>query len=191
MIIDPKILNEFSFDYRWKPQINSDISDYRLLLRKDILAELKKISPQLKEPDILSLEAPPQHPELSLSLSHTHYGSIYGWTQKPTTMGLDTEFRLRIKKNVIDRVCTDTEIKKAPQFYLLWTAKEAAFKALSKTLNCQTVSEITVSNWEPHPIDSYYYYDVSFSDKKIQGRGFTLIFGNYLLSSYFFDSSLS
>jgi 4'-phosphopantetheinyl transferase len=64
-------------------------------------------------------------------------------------IGFDIEEDERVRPEIARRVCqTDTEFQSAPSPASLWTAKEAAYKALKGPKQPLVVSDLEVTNWQ-------------------------------------------
>lgn len=106
-----------------------DLQMQRLNLRRQLIESLKQFKHSTR-PELLNLLQVPQHPDLSISLSHTKTYSYYGWCPKPSAIGVDIEDLLRLKTSLITRVSSPSEMSTAPREELLWSCKEAVFKAV-------------------------------------------------------------
>ncbi len=107
----------------------SDLQAQRLNLRRQLVESLKQFQ-HSTTPELLDLLKVPQHPELSMSLSHTKAYSCFGWCPKTSTIGVDIEDVVRLKTSLTARISSSSEMSTAPRWQLLWSCKEAVFKAV-------------------------------------------------------------
>jgi phosphopantetheinyl transferase (holo-ACP synthase) len=107
----------------------TDLQTQRLNLRRHLVDGLKQFKHSTK-PELLDLLKVPMHSDLSLSLSHTKAYSCFSWCPKPSAIGVDIEDLLRLKTSLITRVSSPSEMSTAPRWELLWSCKEAVFKAI-------------------------------------------------------------
>lgn len=77
------------------------------------------------------------------SLSHTEELGLFVLDTAP--IGVDYETKDRIKKEIIERVCTKEEMNLHTNIQLLWSIKEAAFKAIPFIVQPKTMTDITVN----------------------------------------------
>ena len=96
---------------------------------------------------LANLDLVPRPRSWSVSISHTP--GIGGWmaVRRDHQIGWDVERKVRVKPNIIQRVCQDDEVAGAPQAALLWGAKEAFFKAL-EDFQPLTLPELTIVDWQ-------------------------------------------
>ncbi len=78
------------------------------------------------------------------SLSHTEDVGVFVLDSAP--VGVDFENRARILKPIVERVCEPKEVSLDPNFQLLWSIKEAAFKSVPFIIQPKAVTEITVTS---------------------------------------------
>jgi 4'-phosphopantetheinyl transferase EntD len=107
----------------------TDLQTQRLTLRRQLVETLRQAHHSTL-PDLLDLLKIPLHPTLSVSLSHTKTYSAFGWCSKPASLGVDIEDLARLKEPLVSRVSSPSEMSTAPRWDLLWSCKEAVFKAL-------------------------------------------------------------
>jgi hypothetical protein len=119
-------------------------SDHRQLLRQHLFDALSQaqLNPST---DLLDLKKRPEHPKLNISLSHGPEHSLLAWAPKTHHIGIDIEALDRLSDKIIERVSTSKEVAESPQGAYLWSAKEAAFKALFPTFN--VVSSVEIIDW--------------------------------------------
>jgi hypothetical protein len=70
---------------------------------------------------------------------------------KPSRIGVDVEQVSRIRAHIIERVSSSKEISEAPKQEFLWSAKEAAFKSHSDTV--EVISSVEVFDWQSRQRD--------------------------------------
>lgn len=129
-------------------------SSYRTKIRRNILRDVSNQTNGLSlktaqdKKNILDLSQPPIIEGLGLSIAHCK--SIGGYLISSTHLdiGLDFEDQRRIKKDIVARVSSQQELKEAPDTSLIWGAKEAAYKALLRREQPETISGISVTNWK-------------------------------------------
>ncbi|MBL7543925.1 MAG: hypothetical protein JNL11_08920 [Bdellovibrionaceae bacterium] len=101
--------------------------------------------------DVLDLRNVPQSiavpgREYYSSLSHTEDTGVFVLDSSP--IGVDYENRERILQDIVKRVSRESEFNLNPDFQLLWSIKEAAFKAIPFIIQPKTISEIVVNTIE-------------------------------------------
>ncbi len=126
-----------------------DLQTQRLNLRRQLMDGLKHAR-HTTHPDLLDLLKLPQHPQVSISLSHTKSYSCFGWCEKPCSLGVDIEDLTRLKQSVVARVASPSEMSTAPRWELLWSCKEAVFKAIP---NVNVLSSVEIFDFHLHQND--------------------------------------
>jgi 4'-phosphopantetheinyl transferase EntD len=123
---------------------SSRYPEYRQLLRQHLFDALSQegLNPSA---DLLDTKKRPEHPELNISLSHGPEHSLLAWIPKTHQVGVDIEALDRLSDKIIERVASSAEVAKSPQSSYLWSAKEAAFKALFPAFN--VVSSVEIIDW--------------------------------------------
>ncbi len=81
--------------------------------------------------------------DLYSSLSHTEDVGVFVLDSSP--VGVDFENRVRIQKSVVERICQDKELTLDPNFQLLWSIKEAAFKSVPFIVQPKSVTDVIVT----------------------------------------------
>lgn len=110
------------------------------------------------------------------NISHTQTQAVFAIGESP--LGIDLEERQRISLAPIKRVCTDIEIALIQQDpKLLWSIKEAAFKAIPFAVQPKVISEIQVVKIQQEsaasdPIHNYYFLSTSTNDNDLKIHGF-------------------
>ncbi len=125
--VDPKFFSDVALFLLQNTE--TDLQSQRVNLRRHLVDGLKQFNHSTK-PELLDLLKVPQHSDLSISLSHTKAYSCFGWCPKPSAIGVDIEDLLRLKTSLITRISSPREISTAPRWELLWSCKEAVFKAV-------------------------------------------------------------
>ncbi|MCB9073824.1 MAG: 4'-phosphopantetheinyl transferase superfamily protein [Bdellovibrionaceae bacterium] len=167
------------------PHLGSQHKDHRTLLRKMISDTLVAEGHSAPE-HVDDLDQRLQHDSLSISVSHTIDASIFAWIPKPLQVGVDIELVNRITDPVIERVSTEEEVNTAPDVKLLWTAKEAVFKAISP--QAKTMSEIEIYNWQPVSGHTYTFQTRRQpSGEIIDGFGSICLSMSHFLSFFVFE----
>lgn len=83
------------------------------------------------------------------SLSHTDEIGVFAFDSSP--IGVDFENLEKIKKETVARVSQKMEMALNPNFQLIWSIKEAAFKAIPFLVQPKTASDIKVERIESVP----------------------------------------
>lgn len=99
---------------------------------------------------ILDLDRTPQFKNHSVSISHSQ--TLGGFAHSPgrVALGFDVELKARARASLVRRVSvSDQELSQAPDACSLWTAKEAAFKALAGVGQPRGLFDIEIRNWKP------------------------------------------
>lgn len=81
------------------------------------------------------------------SLSHTEDLGVFVLDSAP--VGIDYENRERIQEKIVARVCHPDELKLTSNFQLLWSIKEASFKAIPFIIQPKAISDFTVKTLSP------------------------------------------
>ncbi len=123
----------------------SDLQAQRLALRHQLADSLKR-DHHSTHPELLDLLQIPQHPNLSISLSHTKAYSSFAWCPQPAVIGVDIEELTRLKETTTARISSPSEISTVPRWELLWSCKEAVFKAVPAV---NVLSFVEVFEFEP------------------------------------------
>lgn len=109
------------------------------------------------------------------SLSHTEEIGVFVLDSSP--VGVDIENCDRIQKDIVKRVSKDSELNLNSNYQLLWSIKEAAFKAIPFIIQPKTVSEITVDKIEFKTDKKLPGFDVYLFSASTQSSPKTLING--------------
>ena len=124
-----------------RPEWGAAHDDHRVLIREDLSRRLNG--------DYRNLEVWPKPTNDSVSISHCNYFGGYAQVAKPQLIGIDIEITKRVRMEIIKRVSNPGEVEAAPYPAALWTAKEAAFKALSQAGVAEIMSDFSIFGWEP------------------------------------------
>ena len=166
-----KIIQSFSVEVLIDRSITSQIKDHRRLLRKSLMEELKLRGQTGPTQAILDLESLPVSKGYSISLSHSPGGSAIALARGQAGLGIDIEVKSRLDLKIINRLATQKEIDQSLDPRHLFSAKEAAWKALFSNLPSVTVSQIEISQWSQVGSD-WFGFNVLTNGKKVSGEGF-------------------
>jgi 4'-phosphopantetheinyl transferase EntD len=153
----------------------SDAQGHREKIRMDLKAALLEAG-ESEHPGLTDLRQPPRPAKFSVSISHTQGFGAWIACARPQRIGLDIESRARIKREIVARVSTPSELAAAPRFEYLWCAKEAYFKAMENDQPA-TISHLEVSGWRER--DGLFTFT---GGKAISVEGFVLEFSPYILA---------
>lgn len=126
----------------------------------DVRRELRALATELGgEFETLSAEQQLRVADLATPLVRVgkRYCSITHATERAGVLvasrpcGFDLETIARVKEPIVARIASPDEVSEAPAPAALWTAKEAAFKALASFKQPQTVSQIRIGAWKNLP----------------------------------------
>ena len=84
----------------------------------------------------------------SLSISHDKMLGGFVHTTDDCSLGFDIEINERLNEKNVRRFASEEEFLNAPSASTLWTAKEAAYKALPFTQQPTVIGEIELTNWK-------------------------------------------
>jgi phosphopantetheinyl transferase len=123
--------------------------------------------------------------KLYTSISHTMDQAVFVLSECP--MGVDLEERQRISEAPVKRVCTATELALIPEdTKLLWSIKEAAFKAIPFAVQPQVISDIQILKITLEEslaaIKTYSFSCINKHDEQIKILGFISCDENYQLA---------
>ena len=156
-------------------------SDIRTKIRQEIFLLLKKNyslnqKQEMEVKKLLDLKnSPPKLPFANVSISHCLEKGGFLLFEKGLCLGLDIEKTSRIRLEILERICQEVEIEKAPlKKHFLWPAKEASFKALSP--HKKTLCDVHIDSWEKLPGDLFMY---KFEILSFQGVGCVFEMGAY------------
>lgn len=125
------------------PHWGSSSPDYRTELRRSLSKYFQIHYPDQVNSTLTDLKKLPATEKYFISISHCPEFGCFVVSSKP--VGLDVERLDRLKREIIERVCTEKELAAAPEPQLLWSAKEAVFKCshLYKVL-----SDAKIDQWQ-------------------------------------------
>lgn len=135
---------------KMKPQWGAAASGFRGEIRRSLANDLR--SAHWPEPSaelesqlaaIEDLERRPDFRFAKISISHCRALGGYAFLPGERLIGLDIEEVRRITREACERISTPEEIPE--EFYLLWSAKEAAYKALG--LAGEAISSVKIGGW--------------------------------------------
>ena len=122
-----------------------DQQSQRLALREILCQQLELSQIPIHRAELLDLLKIPQHPQLSISLSHTAAYHTLCWCLLPARVGIDIEALDRHKSAVLARVSSASELAAVPREDLLWSCKEAVFKTFSPRY--KVISSVEIFDW--------------------------------------------
>lgn len=141
------------------PEIQSTHKNHRNLLRQRAKKDLVNCGIPLDGlygfEDLSTL---PKLKQGSISLSHSPLGSAMIHSSSHRSVGIDVEVKNRIHPKLLARVSLESELNSAPQGFDLFTAKEAAWKALNSFENLPTLSHIETCKWSQFAPEQFQYY---------------------------------
>lgn len=150
--VDENILETFRRTLRLE-DLDVFIGDASPNPRPDLRKQLVEILEQKKithnSQQLLDLNQIPRLSEGDVSLSHCPKFQGMMITQKTSCIGFDIEDPDRVTTELALRVSDEVQLQSAPGPALLWVAKEAAFKAFSKSHGARLLSEISLNHWMP------------------------------------------
>ncbi len=130
----------------------SSSPDYRTELRRSLNKYFQVYHPDQVNPTLTDLKKLPVTEKFFISISHCPEFGGFVICTKP--VGFDVERLDRLKKEIIERVCSEKELADAPEPQLLWSAKEAVFKCshLYKVL-----SDAKIDQWQTSQNDMFQF----------------------------------
>ena len=173
----PEIQSSKSHSLRERNTGPSSNNEYRHLLRQKLSEHLRQIGETRLDPSLLDLNKLPNQKGWSMSLSHCPQGSAFVALASPNRqVGLDVEALDRLSQPIIDRIAKPTEQNTCPVRLHLFSAKEAAWKALNQTFDVPTLAHFETLNWTPIE-ENWWSFKVQFSDQVLDGQGFSTEIG--------------
>lgn len=146
------ILNNPTLNFSFSKRFGSANPTYKTALRDELIQALegfRKLS-NYEKIELQNIYKTPQLQGVYISISHTEdFGGFI--ISKTKAVGFDLEKKSRIKKEIIQRVCDDSEIKEALHMESLWGAKESAFKALQYFHQPAVISTVKIGSWSIDP----------------------------------------
>ena len=132
------LLNCESLDIDVREEWSAQTSNHRGLIRQALGARYGE--------DFSALDVRPKPKSENVSISHCRSLGGFACCANHFSIGFDVEELARVREQVIVRVSTVAERREAPSLGALWTAKEAAFKALSDHL--ELISDVVITGWK-------------------------------------------
>ncbi len=170
-------------------KLNSTVANHRPLIRQNLAKLLQGQSETpLATTDLLNCDRLPESAVASISLSHCPTASAIGLHLDHQLIGVDTEEVSRLSTGVISRVASAPEQERCPAPLLLFSAKEAAWKAINSVLDVPAISQIETSQWQAQSLD-WYRYSIHCDGKAVPGVGFIKLFSDTYLSFFICDST--
>lgn len=130
----------------------SSTSDYRTELRRSLKKYFQIYYPDQVNSTLTDLKKLPVTERFFISISHCPEFGCFVVSSKP--VGLDVERLDRLKKEIIERVCTEKELADAPEPQLLWSAKEAVFKCSHVY---KVLSDAKIDQWIPSQNETFQF----------------------------------
>lgn len=178
-----KILNDPSLRVYLSPHWGSTQNNYRINLRRSLFEVIRDLGDEMSRyQQLLALEVPPTSERFAISISHTKALGGFVLSEKFPLIGFDVEEISRVEQKVTQRVM-HPDSHKAPSPAHLWSAQEAAFKALNKRLSLSVLSQINVSDWKK--IDSFTYKytaNVISKSNSVSAQGGCILDGDLIYS---------
>jgi hypothetical protein len=132
------------------------------------------------------LASPPRLSPGLLSLSHSPLGGVWAYSEHCAGIGVDAESRNRVKNEAVARVSKTAEVLSCPEASLLWTGKEAVFKALWPSNNGLLISQIELSKWQRR-VENVWQFEGSLGNQPLKGVGAALFIGDLAISCFIRD----
>ena len=159
----------------------------RTILRQKLIQEItqhksfKKHESRFYKKALLNLKQRPECPFVSLSVSHCNYlgGFVFVFGKK-FSIGFDIENAQRVTKKIISRISSKKEVQQAPHPALLWTAKEASLKCLSRRWDHFMLKDCLVSDWEKKS-DSY-QFSACLKNQDLRCKGIVFLTENLAIA---------
>ncbi len=171
------------------PEIHSNLTDHRSLLRKQAVTLLRPFGISKKdETNLLNLDSPPLITKGAVSLSHSPEGSVVFYSESSKNIGVDIEIKTRISESVLKRVSSKEEFSNHPPSFDLFTSKEACWKALNDKYDLPTLSHIETFNWDTQNV-SWWNFSAKSSGQNFAGIGYSRSFQQFFLSFFILDST--
>ncbi len=171
------------------PEIHSNLSDHRSLLRKQTVTLTRPMGISAEdEKSLLNLNAHPSITNGAVSLSHSPEGSVVFYSKSSKYIGVDIEIKKRISEGVLKRVSSKEEFANHPSSFDLFTSKEACWKALNKKYDIPTLSHIETFDWDAQNV-SWWNFSAKSSGQNFAGIGYSRSFQQFFLSFFILDST--
>ncbi|MEM7646002.1 MAG: hypothetical protein AAF203_03745, partial [Pseudomonadota bacterium] len=152
--------------------LKSTQANHRKELRQQLQTIIQRREPSINFDGLSDLSKRPVLPGYSMSLSHCPLGSGFClFPDDQVQVGFDLEQKSRLNPKLIERVSTQIERNQSINPLFLFTAKEAAWKAVNKPLSLLTISDVHTTSWrliEPN----WYTYQIERDGQLVDGLGF-------------------
>jgi len=174
--------NETDLKIYFSEKIHSGVDEYRQIIRKVIIQCLKERNIPVTV-ELMDLTEPPTDPSVGISLSHGKTCSIFAIDWKNRPLGIDVESPSRITDRLVERVADAAEMEACPDRQFLFSAKEACWKAINKSMNVATISNVQTSEWEKLN-DHVFQFSAQVEGKSVPGRGYVYSHGDNLIGVF-------
>lgn len=175
-----------SFRLILNPKWNSTLPTYRHDIRKFLETQFSTHFSRQQLAQLSDLNWRPEASDGFVSISHCR--ALGGFSYSEYEHGFDVEETKRISIDILKRTSNETELQECLRTEFLWVAKEAGFKALSRsTSEALTVSDLICYDWQSHFENQVFCFRLK-SDKTLDfslNKGFIFL-DNSLLYSIFF-----
>jgi hypothetical protein len=158
--------------------------NYRVKIREHMADVNTQHFSRLQWAQLYDLNQRPRGLNCFVSISHCH--SIGGYSISTFPHGFDIEDLNRISDPIIIRTSTDEERSRTPHIKLLWSAKEAAFKALSEAANLN-ITDLICQDWQSTANPNIWSYGIRTGKSVTLNRnlGFVMSTPLLLMAAYF------
>lgn len=143
--------------FQENPNWGSQVPNFRLALRQELARLIDEQFPSEKNPTVLDLKSLPTFQNLHVSISHCPDSGLFVVSHVP--VGIDLEITSRVKPELVQRICHDSELKMTSQYQSLWSAKESLFKAHR---NLKIISETQILCWKSSQNGISQFEDLQF-----------------------------
>lgn len=137
-----RILDLGQVDICLRPEWNGVLKENRKLIRQHIFENIESAD------EILDMTLIPALTTGSISISHNRAMGGYVHISENVQWGFDIELTQRLTERNAKYYASPEEIRLAPSASSLWTAKEAAYKALPLAIQPTVIGEIELVDWQ-------------------------------------------
>lgn len=139
-----------NFDFVLKTEWASSVDQYRQAIRRYIYENI------YSSQSILQLDHRPIIQGRGLSISHNKNCGGFVTSTDVQNLGFDIESNHRFSVESMARFSANkNEVLNAPSAACLWTAKEAAFKAVPAALQVNVIAEVEIGGWKQESPNLY------------------------------------